>query len=96
MVKKKGYSKFETRVASQSNLLQRSGRVGRVADGEVFRLIEKSLFSQLVEFDVPEVKCVTLEMVILRAKQIDKTYKSILFEDPYEVFLNAIDPPEVG
>lgn len=29
-------------------------------------------------------------MVILRAKQIDKTYNSVLFEDPYEVIFNAI------
>lgn len=33
-------------------------------------------------------------MVILRAKQIDKTYNSNLFEDPYEVFFNAIEPPK--
>ena len=29
-------------------------------------------------------------MVILRAKQIDKTSGSNLFEDPYEVMFNAI------
>ena len=34
-------------------------------------------------------------MVILRAKQIDKTSKSKLFEDPYEVCLNAMDPPSI-
>lgn len=32
----------------------------------------------------------SLDMVILRAKQIDKTYKSTLFEDPYEVFFSAM------
>ena len=34
-------------------------------------------------------------MVFLRAKQIDKTYGSTLFEDTYEVFMNAIDPPGI-
>lgn len=50
MVKQKGYSRFETRVASKSNLLQRAGRVGRTSDGEVFRLIPKALFPKLEEF----------------------------------------------
>ena len=36
-----------------------------------------------------------MELVILKAKQIDKTYNSNLFEDPYDVFLNAMDPPDV-
>ena len=77
-------------MASKSNLIQRAGRVGRTSDGEVYRLIAKETYDQLDYFDVPEIKCVTLEMIILKSKQIDKTYKSTLFEDPYDVFLNAI------
>ena len=34
-------------------------------------------------------------MVILKAKQIDLTCHSTLFQDPYDVFLHAIDPPEL-
>jgi ATP-dependent RNA helicase TDRD9 len=78
-IKIKGYSRFETRVASKANLLQRAGRVGRISDGVVYRLISKELYSKLDEFDIPEIQCVSLDMVILRAKQIDKTYNSKLF-----------------
>ena len=52
-VKAKGYSRFETRVASKANLLQRAGRVGRIADGNVYRLIPKSFYHELDDFDVP-------------------------------------------
>lgn len=93
--KTKGYSRLETRLASKANLTQRSGRVGRVADGDVYRLISKQIFAELEEFDLPEIKFAALEMVILKAKQIDVTCRSKLFEDPYDVFLHAIDPPDV-
>lgn len=33
MVAGKGFSKFETRLASRSNLIQRAGRVGRTCAG---------------------------------------------------------------
>lgn len=66
-------------MASKANLLQRAGRVGRISDGVVYRLISKELYSKLDEFDIPEIQCVSLDMVILRAKQIDKTYNSKLF-----------------
>lgn len=66
-------------MASKSNLMQRAGRVGRISDGVVYRLIGKELYGRLEEFDIPEIQCVSLDMVILRAKQIDKTYNSNLF-----------------
>lgn len=43
-----------------SNLTQRKGRVGRVADGSVYRMITKQELEELSEFDVPEIKCVSL------------------------------------
>lgn len=36
-----GISRFTTTVASLSNLIQRKGRVGRVSDGTVYRMITK-------------------------------------------------------
>ena len=39
--------------ASKSNLIQRAGRVGRVSDGEVFRLITREQYGNLSEFERP-------------------------------------------
>jgi|LakMenE01Jun11ns_1017448.scaffolds.fasta_scaffold9335690_1 HrpA-like RNA helicase len=59
--------------------MQRAGRVGRISDGTVYRLIARSMYNKLDDFDIPEIQCVSLDMAILRAKQIDKTYNSNLF-----------------
>lgn len=69
--KTKGFTSFETRIASKANLLQRAGRVGRTSNGEVYRLISEKQYVELSDFDVPEIRCVSLAMVILKAKQID-------------------------
>lgn len=58
-------------LASKASLTQRAGRVGRVSDGAVYRMISRELYSKLSEFETPEIKCVSLEMVILKAKQLD-------------------------
>ena len=42
MNKVTGINKFSTILASKSSLIQRAGRVGRVCDGQVYRLIEKA------------------------------------------------------
>lgn len=57
-------------MASLSNLIQRKGRVGRVSDGVVYRMITKEEIKELTEFDVPEIKCVSLEMAILKTKKL--------------------------
>lgn len=33
--------------------MQRAGRVGRISDGTVYRLIPKSLYAGLDDFDIP-------------------------------------------
>jgi len=43
-VRQKGINQLETRFASKSSMIQRSGRVGRVADGYVFKMITKSFY----------------------------------------------------
>jgi HrpA-like RNA helicase len=68
--------------------------VGRTSDGCVYRIITKELYEKLDDFDTPEIKCVSLDMAILRAKQIDKNYHSHIFNNPFEIFCNAIEPPE--
>lgn len=41
---KSNYSMLVMTWASKSNCNQRSGRVGRVADGRVYRLVSKNMF----------------------------------------------------
>jgi len=37
-------------MASQANLTQRSGRVGRVSDGIVYRMISKDMYKDLAQY----------------------------------------------
>lgn len=90
-----GISRFETRLASKANLSQRAGRVGRVSNGTVYRLISRSDYESLAEYDIPEIKCVSLEIIILRAKQLDLINKKDIFTDPYAILLSGIEPPHI-
>lgn len=76
-------------------MTQRAGRVGRVADGYVFRMIPRDLYEKLPQYEEPEIKGITLEMVILKAKQLDLINQSKVFADPYQFLLGVMDPPEV-
>lgn len=93
--KASGSSKFETHVASQATLEQRAGRTGRVCDGEVYRLITKERFEELNPFDTPEIQCISLEIVLLKAKLLDKFQQSNIFSDPYEIILSVLDAPKL-
>lgn len=76
-------------------MIQRSGRVGRVSDGTVYRLITRELYSKLTEYDKPEIQCVSLEMVILKVKQLDLMNQNEIFKNPYNFLLATINPPDV-
>lgn len=45
---KSNYTMLIMRWASKSNCIQRSGRVGRVADGRVYRLIPEKIFVVII------------------------------------------------
>jgi HrpA-like RNA helicase len=45
-----GVTKLETHFASKASMTQRAGRVGRVADGQVFRMITREFYEGLAEF----------------------------------------------
>lgn len=45
--------RLELRWASKASLVQRAGRVGRVSDGIVVRLIPKKHMEKLNEYDEP-------------------------------------------
>ena len=71
-----GVTRLDTRLASQASMIQRSGRVGRVSDGLVYRMLTRQLYEKQPQYEKPEIQCVSLEMIILRVKQLDLMNKN--------------------
>ena len=92
--KQRGITRLATTLASQASMTQRAGRVGRVADGTVYRFVTREQYDLLERFDKPEIQCVSLEMVILKAKQLDMTNPGGPFCNPYVFLMSIIDPPQ--
>ena len=62
-------SSFDLVWAAKSNMKQRAGRVGRVANGTVFRLMTTQFFkSMLYDFVKPEIQRSSLDKIILKLK----------------------------
>ena len=73
--------------ASRNQLIQRSGRAGRVGrDGKVYVLLPKSLVTSLPQEHVPEIQRIPLSKVVLDVKQLD-------MGSPKELLSLAMDPP---
>jgi HrpA-like RNA helicase len=47
------FQRLELRWASKASITQRAGRVGRVSDGTVIRLIPRSFLERLGEYESP-------------------------------------------
>lgn len=73
--------------APENSLRQRAGRVGRMARGQVIRLITKHHFSLLPTEALPEIKRISLEFAVLKTKQLD-------LGRPAAVLALALDPPD--
>lgn len=76
-------------------MIQRSGRVGRVSDGVVYRMVTRELYQKLSQYEKPEIQCVSLEMIILRVKQLDLMNKNDIFKNPYYFLMSTISPPDL-
>lgn len=73
--------------ASRNNCKQRAGRTGRMCEGVVARLVDKSFFeNDMKEYPTPEMKRIGLESVVIKSKMLD-------IGKPVEVLALAIDPP---
>lgn len=75
--------------ASKESLIQREGRVGRMENGQVIRLIYKDQFDDDDKFPLqtePEIQRISLETVVLKAKQFD-------MGTPTTILGKALDPP---
>ena len=88
-------NQLEMRFASRASMTQRAGRVGRVANGYVYRMITQDFYNQLPQYEEPEIKGISLEMVILRAKQLDLINQSDVFSNPYQFLMGVMDPPTI-
>ena len=74
--------------ASRSQLIQRSGRAGRVdGDGRVYVLLPQTLVSRLPSEHVPEIQRIPLTKVVLDVKQLD-------MGSPKQLLELAVDPPK--
>lgn len=56
-------------------------------------MITKNAYEKLAVYEEPEIKCITLEMVILRAKQLDSGNDNRAFANPYQFLMGVMDPP---
>lgn len=73
---KSNYSMLIMTWASKSNCNQRSGRVGRVADGRVYRLVSKKMFDVNIVLD--------FTVLILLSKIINYFCRNILIKKNFQ------------
>eukprot|EP00826_Nyctotherus_ovalis_P028392 TRINITY_DN22437_c0_g1_i1.p2 TRINITY_DN22437_c0_g1~~TRINITY_DN22437_c0_g1_i1.p2 ORF type:complete len:226 (+),score=33.06 TRINITY_DN22437_c0_g1_i1:1023-1700(+) len=63
--------RLELTWTSKASCAQRAGRAGRLADGQVFRLISRDFFDQLFQYSTPEMHRIPLDKLILQIKTWD-------------------------
>ncbi|XP_050064006.1 probable ATP-dependent RNA helicase spindle-E [Aphis gossypii] len=80
------YSMLIMTWASKSNCNQRAGRVGRVANGCVYRLIPRRMFNKLEDNELPEMSRCSLSRVVLMSKLLN-------MGTPEKLLASALDVP---
>uniref|UniRef100_A0A1A9UIK5 Probable ATP-dependent RNA helicase spindle-E n=1 Tax=Glossina austeni TaxID=7395 RepID=A0A1A9UIK5_GLOAU len=65
------FTSLQLQWASRVNCRQRAGRAGRVMNGRVYRLVERSFYEEMDEFGIPEMVRCPLENVTLKAKILE-------------------------
>ncbi|CRK99021.1 CLUMA_CG012127, isoform A [Clunio marinus] len=74
---------------SKMNCEQRAGRTGRVCDGVVYHLVERSFYlDEMDDYMSPEMKRAPLERVILKTKLLTN-------QAPLDFLSLALDPPDI-
>uniref|UniRef100_A0A1B0AZQ3 Probable ATP-dependent RNA helicase spindle-E n=1 Tax=Glossina palpalis gambiensis TaxID=67801 RepID=A0A1B0AZQ3_9MUSC len=82
------FTSLQLQWASRVNCRQRAGRAGRVMDGRVYRLVERSFYEKMNEFVIPEMVRCPLENVILKAKILD-------MGQPCDILMLTMTPPNL-
>ncbi|XP_052863697.1 probable ATP-dependent RNA helicase spindle-E [Anopheles cruzii] len=84
------FSTLSTQWASKSNCVQRAGRTGRLMNGRVYRLIDRSFFERgMQETTMPEMIRCRLSNVVLKAKMLD-------MGPPHAILALALNPPKLS
>ncbi|EFA07562.1 probable ATP-dependent RNA helicase spindle-E [Tribolium castaneum] len=84
------FSSLSLQWASYTNCIQRAGRVGRVANGRVYRVVPTSFYlHEMKQTTVPELQRAPLENVILYMKLLG------LNDTPKNVLSLALSPPNL-
>lgn len=65
IVDQSNFNSYTTKFVSKASANQRAGRAGRVSNGICFRLYSGKFFSQLRDYETPEIENISLENIIL-------------------------------
>ncbi|CAG9856543.1 unnamed protein product [Phyllotreta striolata] len=77
--------------ASHVNCDQRAGRVGRIGDGRIYRLVPKIFYQRKMQSkSIPEILRAPLERVVLQSKMLE------LNETPQQILALAMNPPNLN
>ncbi|XP_074032862.1 tudor domain containing 9 protein spindle E isoform X2 [Leptinotarsa decemlineata] len=84
------YMSLKLEWASHVNCDQRSGRVGRIGNGRVYRLVPRKFYSnKMSEKSLPEILRAPLERIVLQAKLLN------LNNTPQQILALALNPPNL-
>lgn len=84
------FSTLKMEWASHVNCVQRAGRVGRVCDGRVYRLVPEDFYDHSMKAVIdPEILRAPLDKLVLSCKKLK------LHDPPKAILALALDPPEL-
>ncbi|CAH0550541.1 unnamed protein product [Brassicogethes aeneus] len=83
------YSSLQLEWASHVNCEQRAGRVGRVDNGRVYRMVPAKFYESMDKTSVPEILRAPLESVVLKSKMLN------VHDTPKQILALSMNPPNL-